>query len=282
MSEPGAEVEPPPPSDPGKAAVRAMWALGDYHRFAKSTVWELGPLLVRACGVGPGQRVLDVAAGSGNVAIRAAQAGGVVTACDLTPENFAAGRREAAALGVEVDWVPGDAEELPFPDASYDVVTSCFGAMFAPDHRRVAGELLRVCRRGGVIGMLNFTPEGLAADFFGAFVPYMPPPPPGAASPLLWGSEVHVRELFGAGVATLETTRHSYVEATATPHDYQRLCEQTFGPVIALRAGLAAQPERLAALDRDFAAFTQRGNSGPPGGRAEYRYEYLQVIARKA
>ena len=139
-----------------------MWALGDYHTFAKQTVWELGPVLVAACGISAGQRVLDVAAGTGNVAIRAAEAGAQVVASDLTPENFEAGRREASAREVELEWVEADAEALPFVDGEFDVVTSSFGAMFAPDHQKVADELLRVCRPGGTIGMINFTPEGLA------------------------------------------------------------------------------------------------------------------------
>jgi SAM-dependent methyltransferase len=264
------------------AAARSMWALGDYHRFARQTVWELGPLLVDACGVAPGQSVLDVAAGTGNVAIRAAEKGALVTASDLTPENFAAGRREAAARGVELEWREADAEDLPFADASFDVVTSSMGAIFAPDHRRVAHEMLRVCRPGGVLGMINFTPEGLAADFFGTLMPYAPPPPPGALSPLLWGSEEHVRDLLGERVCSLEMTRRHYVERSAGgPGGYRELCEQTFGPLIAIRNGLAAEPARLAALDRDFADFTVRADSGPPGGPAEYRYEVLLVVARK-
>ncbi len=184
-----------------KAADRSMWALGDYHRFALETVWDVGPVLVAACGISRGQRVLDVAAGTGNVAIRAAEAGAEVVASDLTAENFDAGRREARARGVELEWVEADAEALPFADDEFHVVTSCFGAMFAPDHEAVADELIRVCRPGGTIGMANFTPEGLAADFFGVFVPYAPPPPPGALPPVMWGSEDHVRELFGDRIA---------------------------------------------------------------------------------
>ncbi len=115
-----------------KATARAIWALGDYHRFAKQTVWDVGPVLVEACGITAGQRVLDVAAGTGNVALRAAQAGAEVVASDLTPENLEAGRREARALGLELEWVEADAEALPFADGAFDVVTSSFGAMFAP------------------------------------------------------------------------------------------------------------------------------------------------------
>lgn len=264
-----------------KAATRAAWALGDYHAFAKETVWELGPVLVRACGISPGQRVLDVAAGTGNTAIRAAEAGAEVVASDLTPENFDAGRREAVAHGVELDWVEADAQALPFADGEFDAVTSSVGALFAPDHQAVADEMVRVCRPGGTIGMINFTPEGLISDFFGALAPYMPPPPEGAQPPPLWGDEEHVRELFGDRVEALEMTRDSYVERADSPEDYRELFKRTFGPVVATYATLAGDPERAAALDRDFLDFATRANSGRPEGAAEYRYEYLVVVARR-
>ncbi|MGH2742199.1 MAG: class I SAM-dependent methyltransferase [Thermoleophilaceae bacterium] len=265
-----------------KAEQRAMWALGDYHRFATHTVWGFGPALVEACGVSAGQRVLDVAAGTGNVAIRAAEAGAQVVACDLTPENFDAGRSEARARGVELDWVEGDAEALPFGDGEFDVVTSSVGAMFAPDHQAVADELVRVCRPGGTIGMINFTPEGLAAEFFELFGRYAPPPPPEALPPVLWGSEDHVRALFGDRLASLDLSRRQNVELSpGDPAAYCDFFKETFGPVVGLYAGLAEQPDRLAALDRDFLDFATRSNQGPPGGPAEYRYEYLLVVARK-
>jgi ubiquinone/menaquinone biosynthesis C-methylase UbiE len=265
-----------------KAAARAAWALGDYHRFAKELVWEVGPVLVAACGIAAGQRVLDVAAGTGNVAIRAAETGADVVASDLTPENFEAGRREADARGVALEWVEADAEALPFADEEFDVVTSSFGAMFAPDHRAVADELVRVCRPGGTIGTASFTPEGLAAEFFGLFAPYMPPPPPGAEPPVLWGSEEHVQELFGGRVEWLELARRDYVERAASPREYCELFKATFGPVVAVYASLAQKPERAAALDRAFLDFAERANEGkPPGGPAQYRYEYLLAVARK-
>jgi ubiquinone/menaquinone biosynthesis C-methylase UbiE len=264
-----------------KAATRAMWALGDYHRFATELVWEIGAELVSACGIATGQRVLDVAAGTGNVAIRAAEAGAQVVASDLAPEHFEAGRREARGRGVTLEWVEGDAEALPFGDGEFDAVTSSFGAIFAPDHQRVADELLRVCRPGGTIGMANFTPEGLAAEFFGVFAPYAPAPPEGALPPVMWGSEEHVRELFGDRVAALEMTRRRYVETAASPREYCRFFKETFGPAVAIYAGLAEQPERAAALDRDFLEFATRWNRGAPDGPAEYHYEYLLVVARR-
>ena len=264
-----------------KAAARTMWALGDYHRFATKTVWQLGPVLVEACGISSGQRMLDVAAGSGNVAIRAAEAGAQVVASDLTAANFEPGRREAEKQGVELEWVEADAEALPFQDGEFDVVTSSLGAIFAPDHQAVADELLRVCRPGGTVGMINFTPEGLAGDFFRLFGEYAPPPPPGALPPVMLGSEEHVRELFGDRVTSLEMTRTEYVERAASPRDYCELFNQAFGPAVAIRASLADQPGRAEAFDRDFLEFATRSNRGASGGPAEYPYEYLLVVAHK-
>ena len=259
----------------------SVWALGDYHRFARQTVWEVGPVLVEACGIGGGQRVLDVAAGTGNVAIRAAEARALVGASDSTPENIGAGRREARTRGVELEWVEGDAQALPFGDGEFDVVTSSFDVMFAPDQRAAADELLRVCRPGGIIGLVSFTPEGLGGDFFGSLAPYLPPLPPGAPSPLLWGSERHVAMLLGDRVSSLETSRRKYVERAASPEAYCELFNETFGPVVAIRASLAEQPERRAAFERDFLDYATRSRRGTTEGPAEYPYEYLLVIARR-
>jgi len=270
------------PDAEAKAAIRKMWALGDYHRFATSTVWELGPILVKACGIETGQHVLDVAAGTGNVAIRAAEAGARVVASDLTPENFQAGRREAVLRGVELEWVEADVEALPFEDDTFDVVTSAFGAIFAPNHRATADEMLRVCRPGGTVGMVAFRPEGVAAAFFEVFGKYMPPPPPNASPPLLWGTEDHVRDLFGDRIASLDFTRSSYVERSPDgPDAYIDLFKTTFGPVIAIRQLLESQPDRLAEFDREFARFADECNQGEPGGPAEYPYDYLLIVARK-
>ena len=190
-----------------KAADRRMWALGDYHRFATQLVWSVGPVLVEAGGIGPGVRVLDVAAGTGNVALRAAEAGADVVACDLTPESLEAGRREAEARALPVEWVEADAEALPFADGGFDVVTSAFGAIFAPDQQAAADEMVRVCRPGGAVVMANFTPEGLAGDFFGTLARHAPGP--AGPSPLLWGTEPHVRALLGG---TVDVGRREYEE----------------------------------------------------------------------
>lgn len=258
-----------------------MWALGDYHAVAKTVTASLGTRLVGACGVGPGQRVLDVGAGSGNAAIPAAEAGASVVASDLTPELFAAGRREAARRGVELEWIEADAEALPFVDGEFDVVMSCIGAMFAPDHRAVAGELVRVCKPGGTIGMINWPPQGWVAEFFGVFARYAPPPSPGAVPPTSWGSAEHLRELFDGRVSSLEVTTGSMVvDHFAGPLDLREYYKAHFGPTIATYAGLAETPERVSALDRDFLEFAQRTNRGPTGGPAVFDYEYVIVVAR--
>ena len=260
---------------------RAMWAMGDYDRFARATIWELGPRLVSACGISPGQRVLDVAAGTGNVAIRAAQAGASVVASDVAPEHFESGRRGAAAAGVDIEWCEADAEALPFDDKEFDVVTSCLGAMFAPHHRAVADQLLRVCRPGGTIGLINFTPEGIGGEFFALLGPYAPAPHPDAEPPLLWGDPSHVRDVFGGRVSALEMHRDTYIETAPRLQDYCALFRDTFGPMVAIRAGLVGSPARLEALDRAFLDAVVRWNGGRQDGQIAITYEYLLVVARR-
>ena len=169
------------------------------------------------CWIEAGQRVLDVAAGTGNAAIRAAERGADVTASDLTPELLEAGRAVAERDGLELDWVEADAEHLPFEDGSFDVVMSSIGAMFAPHHQAVADELVRVCRPGGTIGLLSWTPEGMLGALFRTMGPFMPPPPPGAQPPPLWGSEDHLRGLFG-GTVGWDALERDVLEITAFEH----------------------------------------------------------------
>ena len=242
-----------------------VWALGDYPRFAREMIWNFGPTLVDACGIGPGQRVLDVAAGTGNVALRAAEAGADVVACDLEPAQIEAGRREAP----EVDWVEADAAALPFDDGEFDVVTSAAGVIFAHDQQAAAGELVRVCRPGGTIGLITFTPEGMAGEFLRIF---------GVEPPTLWGVEEHVRGLFGDRVS-LRFSRGTYVErAPGGPQGFVDYYKATFGPVIATYASL--DDDRRAELDRDFLDFARRWNTGD--GDAELPVEYLLIVGRKA
>jgi ubiquinone/menaquinone biosynthesis C-methylase UbiE len=193
-----------------KAKHRALWASGDYPAVAAELIPTLGATLVEAAGIRAGQRVLDVAAGSGNAAIPAAATGATVIASDLAPELFDAGRRAAGQRGVELEWAEGDAEALPYADDSFDVVLSCVGAMFAPHHQAVADELLRVTRPGGAIAMINWTPEGFIGNLFKTMSPYAPPPPAGATPPPRWGDEQHVQELFGNRITDAQMRRQRW------------------------------------------------------------------------
>src|ERR671916_1083603 len=239
-----------------------MWASGDYPGMVETFLLPLGPRLVEACGIGAGMRVLDGAAGTGNASIPAAKAGAEVTASDLTPELFDAGRARAEAEGVELEWVEADAENLPFEDESFDVVMSSIGAMFAPRHQQVADELVRVCRAGGKIGMLNWTPEGMIGALFRTMGPYAPPPPPGASPPPLWGGEDHVRELFGDRV-DFHTLERDVLEITAfeRPHDYATHFKDRYGPTIAALNNARANG-RVDELEAALDAFTEEWNRG--------------------
>jgi SAM-dependent methyltransferase len=264
-----------------KAKHRALWAAGDYPAVAAELIPSLGPELVRAAEVRPGDRVLDVAAGSGNAAIPAAVAGAVVTASDLTPELFDAGRRIAADRDVELEWVEADAEALPFADDSFDVVMSCVGAMFAPHHQTTADELLRVVRPGGTVAMINWTPEGFIGNLFKTMKPYAPPPPPGASPAPLWGDENHIRELFGDRVVDLTMRRQIVVlDHCAEPLEFREYWKRNYGPTIAAYKFNSEQPDRVEALDRDFLSFLTTWDRGDTG-RASWEAEYLLVTASK-
>src|SRR3954469_25417864 len=180
---------------------REVWAAGDWPSLSKLVVIP-GEATAAAANVGPGDKALDVGAGDGNVAIPLAKAGAQVTALDPTPELFDSGRRRAAEAGVEIEWVEGDAMDLPFEDQSFDVVTSNFGAMFAPDHKRAAAELTRV---GRSVVMTTWDFEGMNGQLFAVMSPFMPPPPEGAEPPPLWGVEATSPSAFpppGAGGTT--------------------------------------------------------------------------------
>lgn len=263
-----------------KAKHRDMWALGDYAAVARDLISDLGALLVEASGVRPGDRVLDIAAGSGNAAIPAAMAGATVVASDLTPELLAAGRHEAEQRGVDLQWRQADAEALPFDDGEFDVVLSCVGVMFAPHHQASADELIRVCRPGGRIGLLGWTPEGFVGQMFSTMKPYAAPPPPGAQPPPLWGSEEHVRALFGDRVTDIAARRQEVrVDHFGQPSMFREYFKSNYGPTVAIYRGIAGDPERVAALDRDLDDLARRFDHGT--GSTVMGWEYLLLTARK-
>ncbi len=262
-----------------KAKHRAMWALGDYPSVAAEIIPDLGAVLVDACGVGPGIRVLDVAAGSGNATIPAALTGASVVACDLTPELFASGRDKAAQHGVEVEWLEADAEALPFADGEFDVVLSCVGVMFAPHHQATADELTRVCRPGGTIGLLSWTPEGFLGQMLATMKPYAPSPPPGAQPPPLWGDENHVRTLFGDRVTDVTARRDNVrVDRFDDPETFREYFKTHYGPTIVAYRGIAEDPDRIDALDRDLADLARRFDYGTDTTVMDW--EYLLLTAR--
>src|SRR4051794_16446383 len=202
-----------------KARHRSMWASGNYPSMVETFLLPLGPRLVDALDIAPGTLVLDVAAGTGNASIPAAQRGARVVASDLTPELLDAGRRRAEAEGVELEWIAADAEHLPFDDQMFDVVMSAIGVMFAPFHQQAADELVRVCAPGGKIGLLSWTPTGMLGGLFRTMAPFAPAPPAGAQAPPLWGGEEHVRELLGERVQLTRVERRTLeVTAFEQPH----------------------------------------------------------------
>ena len=259
---------------------RVMWASGDYPLMVDTFLLPLGPRLVDACGIGPGDRVLDVAAGTGNAAIPAAARGAHVIASDLTPELLDAGRHRPDAQGLDIEWVTADAERLPFESESFDVVMSSIGVMFAPHHRDAADELVRVCRPGGTIGLLSWTPEGMLGALFRTMKPFAAPPPPGVESPPLWGSEEHLAELFGERVM-FGTLHRDELEITAfeRARDYGEHFKSFYGPTIAARAN-AARNGRDGEFDAALDAFCDDWNRGTES-RARFEKDYLLAVGTR-
>ena len=258
---------------------RIMWSLGDFARAGAEQVL-VGELLCRAIDIHPGQRVLDVAAGSGNAALAAARRGARVTATDFVPRLLQAAARRARAEGLELDTREADAQSLPFPDGAFDVVLSTFGVMFAPDQARAAAELVRVCRPGGRIGLTAWTPASVMAAtqaIAGRFAPF--PPVPGARSPIEWGTEARVRELLGSGVTELTAQVLSTDLCGISPAGRVEFNRAYVGPTKAIFDRL--DPAARQALAAELAGCLQQFNRATDGTLIAPA-EYLQVIATRA
>jgi len=258
---------------------KALWSLGNYPAVASEVIPGTGRRLVEALDIRPGQRVLDVGAGSGNAAIPAAAAGAQVVASDLAPVLLEVGRQHADADGVTLEWQEADAENLPYGDGEFDVVMSCVGVMFAPHHQASADELVRVCRPGGSIGLLSWTPDGFIGQMFATMKPYAPAPPPGAQPPPLWGDEQHVRSLLGDRVTDVDAKVETLtVDRFESPDEMRDFFKEAYGPTIAVYRNVGDDSQRVEALDRaltDLAADHFDADAGVMG------WDYLLLTATR-
>src|SRR4051812_18905843 len=255
-----------------KSRQQAMWASGDFAVIG-TTLQIVGELLTEAADVGANDRVLDVAAGNGNATLAAARRFAQVTSTDYVPALLERGRIRAEADGLDVAFEVADAEALPYAAASFDVVLSTFGVMFAPDHTQAASEMMRVCRPGGRIGLASWTPEGFLGGLFRTVARHVPPPP-GVRSPLLWGTRSHIAELF-TGATTIEhTVRHFAFRYRSAEH-FVDLFRTFYGPVHKAFAALSTDGQ--AALDGDLMALLQSADQGGGSGLV-VNAEYLETV----
>jgi SAM-dependent methyltransferase len=257
---------------------RALWSSGDYPT-AMHVIASVGPRVVETAKVTDDDVVLDVACGNGNATIPAAKTGAKTTGLDITPELLEAGRKAAAEAGVEIDWIEGDAQALPFEDGSFDVVTSVFGCMFAPDHRKTAEELVRVLKPGGRMVVAAWRPDGNVGRMFGTIASHMPPPPEGFQPPPLWGQEEHVRKIFAGTGIELEF-EPTTVEFTADSADvFFEEMERDLPPIVMAKAGL--EPDgKWDALRSDLLELYTETNESESAFSAPQ--EYLLIKGTKA
>jgi SAM-dependent methyltransferase len=265
-----------------KLAHRATWAAGDYPAVARHIADGPVHAALAAARVRPGARLLDVATGSGNLALVAANAGAQVVGLDLVPELLDVAHSRAVAEDVEIEWVHGDAEALPFADGSFDSVASVFGVQFAPRHQITADELVRVCRPGGTIGLVNWTPEGLIGQMFQIMGRYLPAPPAFATAPPLWGDERHVRELFTRHDVTPSFRRGSNVFAFESVGAYQTFFEERYGPTIKAQ-DLLTKDGRWDGCRAELRELFDRNNTATDGScRIEAEYVAISINRRDA
>jgi SAM-dependent methyltransferase len=276
---PHAVETPAPTPDLGAVKQRqhAAWSSGDFSVVAARIVLTAEQLCDSA-DLHAGWRVLDVATGSGNAAIAAARHGCTAVGVDYVPALLERGRKRAAAEGLAVELVEGDAEALPFPDASFDAVTSIFGTMFAPDHQKTADELLRVCVPGGTIALGSWTPAGFIGELFRT-ISWHVPPPAGVQSPLLWGTEEHLRELFGDEIASLKSTERTFTFRFPSAEHFVSFFRLWYGPT--LKAFAAVEGAARDALERDLIALIERFDRLGTGDAIAIPSTYLETVAIK-
>jgi ubiquinone/menaquinone biosynthesis C-methylase UbiE len=256
-----------------KARQQSAWASGDYAVIG-TTLQIVGEQLCEALDLRAGQKVLDVAAGNGNVALAAARRWCDVVAADYVPALLERAGERARAERLDIELREADAEALPFPDASFDVVVSTFGVMFTPDQERAAAELARVCKRGGKIGLANWTPGGFIGQLFKTIGRYVAPAP-GARSPALWGTTERLAELFEPHAASIRTTAREYVFRYRTPEHWLEVFRTWYGPV--LKTFAALEPPVQIALQRDLMALVEAFNRAGDGSMV-VPSEYLEVV----
>ncbi len=264
-------------TSPDLAAIKqrqqATWASGDYHMIG-TQILIVSELLVEALDLHSTERVLDVATGSGNAALASARRGCPVVGLDYVPALLERARLRAEAEGLEAEFVEGDAEALPFEDASFDVVASVFGAMFAPNQEQTAGELARVCRAGGRIGLVAHTPEGFIGQLFKTNAKHVPPPA-GLRSPVQWGTEERLRELFGNAITELRAEKRHYVFRYRSPEVYLEYWRRYYGPT--MKTFEAVGEAGRAALEADLLDLIARFNRANDGSMI-VPSEYLETV----
>ena len=270
-------ITPTPTLEDVKARQQKMWGSGDYGKVAWLTV-PLADVLCDAVDLRPGATVLDVATGTGHLALAAARRFCAVTGIDYVPELLESARRRASAEALPVEFQEGDAERLPFDDNSFDYVLSAIGVMFTPNHEQAASELVRVCRPGGVIGVANWTPTGFVGGLLKTVGKHAPPPP-GVKPPTLWGTEDRVRELLGDRVSQLTFTTATVTERFPSAEHFAEFFIEHYGPTLKASEGLAGDAER-AAFRGDLAALAD-GSSRATDGTVVCDWEYLVSVATK-
>jgi SAM-dependent methyltransferase len=273
------QISPPSPSDLAavKARQHSAWSSGDYA-VVGTTLQIVGEDLCEALDIRPGQSVLDVAAGNGNVSLAAARRWCDVVATDYVPALLERASERARAERLGIEFRAADAEALPFADGSFDIVVSTFGVMFTPDQDRAAAELVRVCRHGGKIGLANWTPDGFVGQLFKTIGKHVPPPP-GARSPALWGTRARLAELFGPHAASIKLAQRNFVFRYRSPEHWLEIFKGCYGPV--LKAFAALEPAAQAALRCDLLALIRQFNRAEDGTMV-VPGEYLEIVITRS